>query len=449
MGATTTVPADISPSHVRYGVLGFACSLSLLTYLDRICIMRVQENIQSDLALSQVQMGWVFSAFSVGYMLFEVPGGWMGDVWGSRRVLTRIVLCWSLFTALTGWADQLLGLGLGVDWTTPTLLFGTLLLVRFLFGCGEAGAYPNLSRVVGSWFPFSERAFGLGAIWMCARLGGALAPTVIGQLSLRYGWRQAFGILGLMGAIWCVFFYRWFRDVPEEKPECNAAERALIRAGPHSWKAEQAAPSELAIPWRRLLASPNVWALCLASFGVSFGWYFYPTWQPRYLKDVHQIQFQDSEILTGLPFLCGAVGCLIGGRLSDILVRTTGSRRWGRSLLGIAGFTGAGLCVWATGWVSEAWQAVALLCLANLVNDLAIPPIWAVCADIGGRYAGTLSGAMNMAGGVGAILSPALTPVLLQYYEWPTIFAILASAWFIAALAWVRIDATETFPQDT
>ncbi len=448
MGEPANTPAAGSPSHVRYGILGFACSLSLLTYLDRICIMRVQEDIQRDLSLSQKEMGLVFAAFAFGYMIFEVPGGWMGDAWGSRRVITRIVLWWSLFTALTGFADQLLGLGLGANLVTPTLVLGTLLLVRFLFGCGEAGAYPNLARVIGSWFPFGERAFGLGAIWMSARLGGALAPFVIGRLTEALSWRQAFAVLGLVGAVWCVFFYRWFRDTPEEKPECNAAERALIRAGPYSWKAEQAAPKHLPIPWRRLLLSTNVWALCIASFCVTFGWYFYPTWQPQYLKDVHQIAFQNSEILSGLPFLCGAAGCLVGGRLSDWMVRSTGSRRWGRSLIGIIGFSGAGLCVWSTGLVTQAWQAVALLCLAFLINDIAIPPIWAACADIGGRYAGTLSGTMNSVGALAAILSPALTPVLREYYDWSTIFAILACSWFIAALAWVRIDATETFPQE-
>jgi MFS family permease len=444
MGEPSSSP---SPTHVRFGVLGFACSLSLLTYLDRICIMRVQENIRNDLGFSLQQMGWVFSAFAVGYALFEVPGGWMGDAWGSRRVITRIVFWWSLFTALTGWADLLLGFGLGTGSVTPPVALATLILVRFLFGCGEAGAYPNLTRVVGAWFPFGERAFGQGAIWMSARLGGAIAPFVIGRLTVAFGWREAFAILGLVGVVWCFFFYRWFRDTPEEKPACNAAERELIRAGPYSWKQEQAAAGHASPPWAHLLLSSNVWALCLASFCVSFGWYFYPTWQPQYLKDVHGIQFQDSELLTGLPFLCGAMGCLLGGRLSDVLVRTTGSRRWGRSLIGFIGFTGAGLCVLATGWVPHAWQAVTLLCLAFFINDLAIPPIWAVCADIGGRFAGTLSGTMNTVGAVAAVLTPSLVPELVQHFSWPMVFTILAMSWFVAALAWLRIDATETLPQ--
>jgi MFS family permease len=191
-----------------------------------------------------------------------------------------------------------------------------------------------------------------------------------------------------------------------------------------------------------------MWFLCLASFCVSFGWYFYPTWQPRFLKDVHGISYAGSELLTGLPFLCGAVGSLLGGGLSDRLVRATGSRRWGRSLIGLGGFAGAGVCVLCTGLAQVAWLAVALLCLAFFINDLAIPPIWAASTDIGGRYAGTVSGVMNTSGAVGAVLSPVLTSYLLDPGAarapevWAGIFAMLAAAWFVGALAWLGIDAS-------
>src|SRR5436305_778779 len=173
------------PSRVRLVVLAFACTLSLITYLDRVCIMRVQDDIKSHLGLSPEQMGLVFSAFLLGYALFEVPGGWMGDRWGSRRVLTRIVLWWSVFTALTGFVNYFsYDSGLRIPFfghVIPVLFdsFLAILLVRFLFGCGEAGAYPNLTRVNGLWFPFRERAFAQGAVWMSARLGGAVAPFVI------------------------------------------------------------------------------------------------------------------------------------------------------------------------------------------------------------------------------------------------------------------------------
>ena len=193
-----------------------------------------------------------------------------------------------------------------------------------------------------------------------------------------------------------------------------------------------------------------------AAFWVCFGWYFYPTWQPKYLKDVHGFEVDGwrSEVLTGLPFLCGAVGCLFGGWLSDWLVQRVG-RRWGRSLIGVVGFIGAGGCVLATGYVVAAWQAVALLCLAFFINDLAIPVLWACTADVGGRYAGTVSGLMNMVGGLGAILSPVLIPYVLAWLpdsyspeiRWRIVFAGLAGAWFLGALAWVFIDASKRLPQ--
>ncbi len=434
----------LKPSRVRLGVLGFACSLSVLTYLDRICIAQVRGQMETDLGLHSTDMGWVFSAFLLGYALFEVPGGWLGDVWGPRRIITRIVFCWSLFTALTGLADQLLHLALGSA-VTPLLILMTLVLVRFLFGCGEAGAYPNLTRVTSNWFPYGERALVQGAIWFSARLGGAVSFFVIGVLTEWIGWRRAFCVLGVIGMVWCVVFAWWFRDRPEQKPECNEAERKLIHSGTVPDHSEHIFP-----PPAKLAGSLSIWCLGLASFCVSFGWYFYPTWQPKYLDEVHGIGTQGSQWIAGLPFACGAVGALLGGRLSDVLVRRTSSRRWGRSLVGALGFSGAGLCVLATGFVHSATQAVGLLCLAFFINDLAIPPIWAASADIGGKFAGTVAGLMNTVGAIGGMISPLLTPYILTAtadlppaLSWRIIFAGLAGAWFVGAVAWLFIDASK------
>jgi MFS transporter, ACS family, glucarate transporter len=448
------------PTRTRFGVLGFACSLSLLTYLDRICIMRAGADIQSELAIGDEEMGLVFSAFILGYTLFEVPGGWMGDKWGPRRVLTRIVLVWSLFTALTGTIPAFsFDTGIAAPWLSKGTLFINslvlMLLVRFLFGVGEAGAYPNLARVTRDWFPIRERGFSLGAIWMSARLGGAIAPFVIGRLAANLGWRNAFFILGASGLLWIIAFRRWFTDRPAQHPSCNLAEQRIIEPlgsnGPrrdgHSWPR-----------FGLLIRSANIWAMCFASFWVCFGWYFYPTWQPKYLKQVHGFEPDGmlSEILTGLPFLCGAVGSIAGGKLSDTLIGITGSRRWGRSLVGVFGFVGAGVCVLLTGWATVWWHAVALLCLAFLINDLAIPPLWAVAGEVGGRFAGSVSGLMNMIGGFGAILSPILIPrVLTRLPEdfstpqrWQWIFVGLAGAWFLGAAAWLVIDSSKPLERD-
>ena len=458
MGTLADPPKALRPSRARYGVLSFACSLALLTYLDRICIMQARSSIKEDLGFTESEMGLIFAAFLVGYLLLEVPAGWMGDRWGSRRVVAVIVLAWSLFTALTGCVRPFLwdsGRQLQIGSLAVPLAFNSLammLFIRFLFGLGEAGAFPNLTRIIRDWFPLNERASALGWIWTCARLGGALAPVVLSSITVMLGWRQAFWLFGLLGVAWAAIFYVRFRDRLEEDPRCNDAERTLIRhasctseAGGHAW------PS-----WRVLLGSPTVWAMCGSSFLLNFGWYFYATWQPKYWDEVHGIPDCDSGWLTGATFLCGSFGNLLGGLLSDRMLRRGCSRRWSRALIGLSGYLLAGTCVLATGFTNTVWQAETLLCLGFVVNDLTVPIIWTVCTDVGGRCAGTLAGLMNTIGGVGAVLSPALLPHahkwLYGHFDqritWRIIFAGLAASWFLGALTWLIIDAGKPLVSD-
>jgi sugar phosphate permease len=366
-----------------------------------------------------------------------------------------VVFWWSLFTMLSGcvWYFYLGSIPL-FAWSLAIDSLLLMIVIRFLFGCGEAAAYPTMARVVGNWVPYRERALAQGMIWMSARLGGFLASLAMGQLTGFLGWRRAFWVLGIFGFIWGVYFWIWFRDRPEDKPECNEGERELIRSGPHSFSAEEAQAGHEPVPWGVMFRSATLWFVCLSAASVCFGWYFFPTWQPKFLKEVHKISFEDSEIITGLPFLCGAVGCFLGGGLSDRLVSSRLKRRWGRSIIGIVGFSLAGCCVMATGFVSEPWQAVVLLCLAFFVNDLAIPVIWAVAADIGGKHSGTVAGFMNMVGGIGAVIIPVLIPWLLRELpgskedQWRGVFLIMGSAWFVAALAWIGVDASKPlFPE--
>src|SRR5262245_11754385 len=255
------------PTRVRYGVLTLISSLSLLTYLDRVCISRVQEDMQRDLGLTDGQMGIVFGAFAIGYGIFEVPGGWMGDMWGARRVITRIVLWWSLFTAVTGLVgrfslDSGYVLVLG-SWEVPLLLnsFLVLVLIRFLFGCGEAGAYSNVARVIGTWFPYDERGMAQGFVWTFARLGGFLAPLIIGALTGMLGWQRAFWVLGFLGVIWCAIFAYYYRDKPEDVPHCNDAERKLIRGGLDFVQTGRHDAGHPPAPWRRLFLTTSAFAL--------------------------------------------------------------------------------------------------------------------------------------------------------------------------------------------
>ncbi|MBM4067566.1 MAG: MFS transporter [Planctomycetes bacterium] len=443
------------PTRVRYGVLTLISSLSLLTYLDRVCISRVAEDMQRDLGLNTSQMGIVFGAFAIGYGIFEVPGGWMGDMWGARRIITRIVLWWSLFTAVTGLVgrfslDTGYALALG-SWEVPILInsFLVLVLIRFLFGCGEAGAYPNVARVIGTWFPYHERGMAQSFVWTFARLGGFLAPLIIGALTAMLGWQRAFWVLGLLGIVWVVIFHHYYRDQPEEVPRCNDAERKLIRGGvlaPESAHHGAGQPT----PWRRLFLTTSAFALFVAAFCVNLAWYFFPTWQPRFYRDVFQLSPERSAFITGLPFFLGAVGAFCGGNVSDWLIRRTGNRRWGRSIVGMIGFGGAGACFMLVPLATEAWHAVTLFCVVFLINDLAVPVIWATCTDIGGRFAGTFSGTVNMVGCIGAFLGPALTGGFLESAghagatsSWTFIFGLFGAAWIVSGLAWIFIDASK------
>src|SRR6516225_9134981 len=272
-----------TPTTVRYQVLGWVCVLSMITYIDRVCIKLVRGEMQDSLGLTDAQFAWVFSAFGLAYALFEVPSGWLGDRFGPRKVLTRIVLCWSLFTALTGsiWQftlDSGYELHLPFVGPVPILFSGFLLLVliRFLFGAGEAGAYPNIARALRNWFPYSRRGMAQGMVWLFGRWGGALAPILIGLFASWFGWRGAFWAFGILGALWVLSFAICFRDTPAEHPKVNDAERALILADRYPG---QTSPT---ISWKNMLKSPTLWCLCLMYFCSNAGWCFFITWDVEY-----------------------------------------------------------------------------------------------------------------------------------------------------------------------
>jgi len=423
--------------------LALIASLSVLTYLDRVCISRVQGDIQRDLGLSDVEMGAVFGAFMVGYALFEMPVGWLSDMWGTRKVILRIVLWWSFFTALTGgifnfFPESRLWLPLPWGWTAVGWGFASMVLVRFLFGCGEAGVYPTLANVVRTWFPLPQRALAQGVILMSNRVGAAISPLVIGQLANRYGWRLAFVAFGLLGVVWSMVFARIFRERPAEHPGVDARELALI--GTPSVASVHSGPR---LPWREALRSPTVWGMAvLYTLAISFGWAFYVTWQPRYFNDVYNIDFQQSELWIGLPYLCGAAGCLLGGRLSDWIVLRTGNLRLARSIMGMVGLAGAGVCFLAASVIDSAWQTAVLFSIAAFSSDLFLAPFWAAITDVGGRFTGTLAGMFNMLALLGAGMFVTVIPWLLKHdVAWQHVIQIIACAWLAAAAMWLVVDA--------
>jgi len=427
--------------------MAFLCVLSFLTYFDRVCIMRAQEDIQRDLHISDEQMGLIFAAFWLAYSLFELPGGWMGDRFGARVTLTRIVLAWSLFTLLSGSASG----------------FVSLLAFRFLFGAGEAGAYPNMAHVQAHWLPVRSRGRAGGLLWLMARVGGAFSPLLFGAMLRCFdsadfrsllaavslpndvaAWRAAFWAAGSIGLLWCLAFYPWFRDDPATVPSVNAAELRLIQADAPPGTGHRMPGSA----WHALLASRSLWALGILYVCTSFGWSFYVSWMPRYFKEVHGVVFAGSEVRTGLPLLCGGISCLVGGVLSDALVRWTGRKWLGRALFPIAGHLLAAAAMLAVPLATTPDEATLLMCVAGACTDLGQGANWATIVDLGGRYAGTAAGFINMVGNAGNYLQPPLGALIFRAWGWDALFIVYATAFLAAAAMWLLIDPRRPFYQD-
>lgn len=460
-------PTDLPssrPTRVRYGVLGFACVLSIITYLDRVCFGSVASHIQSEFGLTNGELGYLFTAFALAYACFEVPSGWLGDVFGPRRTLIRIVLWWSCFTALTGliWPFHLHLGGPWYLWPGRELRlaitgFGALLVVQFLFGAGEAGAYPNISRAFHNWFPFSERGSAQGAVWMAGRFGGGITPLVVLALVYDGHWRHIFWMLGSLGAVWCLFFWWWFRDRPEEHPSVNEGELRVIRGERTKIAAIHFEPPKPAlghsqVPWRKLLSNRNLWLLCAMYSCGSFGWYFNITWLPKYLKEEHRVSqanhgFWTVSLLTGAPLLLGSMACLIGGLLTDWFIRRTGNRKWGRRLFGVVGHGTCAICWFLSLTASSPEVFVLFVALAAFWNDLTMGAAWASCLDIGRKYSGIVSGCMNTIGNLGGALAGTVSGQVLEHFGpkrgWPINLCAFGTVYVVAALLWLRFDATK------
>jgi ACS family glucarate transporter-like MFS transporter len=412
-------------------------------------------------------MGFVFGAFTVAYGLFEVPTGRWGDRFGSRGVLTRIVLWWSLFTALTGcvWRFTLdsgyrIGFpgleapGLfrvsGIEVPLVVNGFVLLMIVRFLFGAGEAGALPNAARVVARWFPGSSRGPAQGLVVTSAQVGGAVAPSLAAFLIQAAGWRWTFVIFGSLGVVWAIAFYRWFRDDPGEHPAANEAERKLIGGGRLSAPADQPHPP---VPWRQVLTSRNMWAMSAIMTCGAFTYYLYITWYPTYLKEGRGVNEITSGRLASLVLAGGAVGGLLGGYLGTWLVRRTGEWRWTRSLLCAGALSLAAGSLLASLTFDSALAATLCIALACLSAQVQLASWWAVTADITGRHLGALFGLMNSMGVPGAAASQLFAGSLADRLEtlgyqgrarWDPIFYAYAAALLIGACCWLFVDATKS-----
>ena len=399
----------------RFTLLRLTLALSVITYLDRVAISSAAIAMRGDLNLSLVQMGWVFSAFTFAYAAFEIPSGWLGDVIGPRKVLARIVLWWSAFTMATGLA-----------WN-----FVSLLVARFLFGVGEAGAFPNISRSFATWFPTRERGSAHGVVMMGTRLGGALAPPIVGWLMVTAGWRQTFFVFGAIGVIWCVFWLRWFKDDPAQHPSVNREELELIQQGVgHS--------DSLRFDWSKLV-SWNLLFICLMYFTMGYTLYFNLTWLPTYLKEVRGFSTQQASNLAGAVLLTGAIMTAFGGWLTDRLVKAYGLKV-GRSL-GAVTLPIAGLLLIAAASTNDSTKAAILLAATLGVADIGVSACWSMCHDVGGTSAGTVTGCMNTFGNIGGAISPLVVGYAVQWWHsWTLPFFITAGVYVFGGIMTLLVN---------
>ena len=407
-------------TRARHAVLALVYIAAFITYLDRVCISVAAPSMQAELGLSQLQFGWVFTVFYIAYGVFEVPSAWLGDRWGQRLMMLRIVACWSVCTIVTGMVRA----------------FSTLLAVRTVFGAAEAGAFPTLSRALSRWFPVHERGWANGIMWAGARSGGALAPPLAVALIAWVGWRGAFAVFGFAGLAWCVVWAVWYRDDPASHGSVSAAERSLIGVG-----AAPAPKAAEAVPWRALLWNGTMAALFFSYFASGYGFQFFVTWLPTYFMREHGLSLQKSGIFAALPLAAGAMGCLMGGAIADWITRRTGSLRLGRRTVGVSGFLLGAAGYAAAVYVRSPEAAIACLTLASGAHDLTLPVLWATTTDAGGRFGGTASGVVNLASSLSGMLAPLTAAALAQLFgSFHAVFYAAAGMYLVGAALWLVID---------
>jgi len=407
----------------RHYVVAGMFILSLILYIDRVCISVAKDAIAGDLMLSDKSMGWVLSAFALGYALFQVPSGILADRLGTRIILTSIVSIWSAFTAFTGMA-----------WN-----FASLISLRFLFGAGEAGAFPSMSRAIFSWIPLSERGLVLGLNFSGSRLGAAFALPFVAWLITSFGWRNSFLILGVLGVIWALIWFIGFRDLPENHPYISDLEKEEIVAGRQ--KTEEGLTTKISMG--ELLQSKNMKIAIVQYFCSNFTFFFALTWLFPYLKETYSLNTMDAGWYSIAPFIAGACGNWIAGFTVD-KIYSTGKWNKSRKLPAMIGFFLAAFGLIGSIYMSTPLTAVLMLSIAILGADMTLSPSWALCVDIGKQNSGMASGTMNMAGNIGSFLTAIAFPYLMAWTgSVNTFFYVAAFLNLMAMYLWYHTKADQ------
>ena len=413
-------PPGMRPTRSRHVVLWLTVLAYLITYMDRVVIATAAPSIQAEFGFSLVTMGWIFASFQIAYALFQIPGGWLGDRFGPRRALTGVVLWWSTFTAATA-----------MTWSA-----GSMMVSRFLFGMGEAGAFPIATRSLSRWMLPSERGWAQGLTHAGARLGGAVTPVFVALLIVSFGWRLPFVLFALVGVAWAGLWFWYYRDTPREHASVNAAELEMIEGALGKGKAR------VKVPWKVLLAQPQLWTLSAMYFCYAYCINIFLTWFPKYLHDARGYDIAVMGLFASMPLMAGVVGDLAGGWFSDRLVRRGAGLKMARRSVAITGFLIAAAMIPLAAALADPIPSILCFCVALFGLELTVGVSWAVTLDIGGEYAGSVSAVMNTLGNIGAAIAAAVTGYIVAASGWFAAFAVLAVLCVIAAVLFLRIDAS-------
>ncbi len=420
-----SAPPATRPTRIRYVVLWLTVAAYMITYMDRVVIAAAVPVIQKEFGFSLVTMGWILSSFRWGYALFQIPGGWLGDRIGPRRALSLIVTWWSLFTSATALA-----------WSALSMA-----VFRFLFGVGEAGAFPIATRSLSRWMLPGERGFAQGITHAGSRLGAAATPPLVVCLMTAYGWRAPFVTFGVLGLLWAAIWHGYYRDRPDEHRSVNDAEKNLIREA--LGRAGSRPRADRAVPWRRILASRTLWTLSAAYFLYGYCLSVYLDWFPKYLNAHRGFDLKQMGFYASLPLLAGTLGDLLGGWTSDQVVKRTGNLKLARRLVATGGFLIAACGILPATLTGDPLASVWYTCIGVFGLETTVGVSWAIPLDIGGDFAGSVSSVMNMCGNIGGAISPTLLAYLVRGYGWDAPFLLAGATCAVAAVLFTRIDATQ------
>jgi ACS family glucarate transporter-like MFS transporter len=420
-------------SRVRYMLIMLIFVVSAVVYIDRSNMSIAGLYLAKDYGIGKIQLGWLQSAFLLGYAFFQIPAGWVVGKLGPHKTLTIGLIWWSVLTVATALVPPHMAHALIA-----------LIAVRFVLGLGESVAYPSSNQFIAAWFPTQERGKANGWVFGGVGLGSGLAPPLVAWIIYSYGWPAAFYFSAVIGLVICAVWWWAARDTPAEHPSVTPQELAHIKAG-LPVKMEGAMPP---VPWGKIFSSRDVWMVTIAYVAFGYVAFIFHTWFFPYVKDGLGLDMKKSALLSMLPFIAMTSCCLLGGVFSDWLVKHKG-QYVGRSLYGAFTLFLTCALLLLGGNAHDPYVAIVILACAAGALYLGQATYWAVGADFGGPYSGIVSGLLNMGGQIAGAITASATPWFAVTYGWPAAFYVAAGVSFVCGFAWFLVDPNKRLrPED-